>query len=81
MQRGSAMEDLRVFLEAADEEADLPTAGSESTRLEDELGAGLRALKLHRREQGRAGVRQMQQMRQLYDLNFNLNTFNQTVDY
>ena len=40
LQRGSTVDDLRVFLEAADQEADLPVAGVERERLEAELEAG-----------------------------------------
>ena len=45
LQRGSTVDDLRVFLEAADQEADLPTAGDERERLEAELEAGLAAVR------------------------------------
>ena len=37
LQRGSTVEDLRAFLEAAGQEADLPTAGTERERLGGEL--------------------------------------------
>ena len=38
------MEDMREFMEAIDEEADFPTAGTEAERLEAELDAGLKAM-------------------------------------
>ena len=37
----------------------MTTAGTETARLEDELAAGLRVVKVHRRERGEAEVRQM----------------------
>ena len=64
LQRGSTVDDLRVFLEAADQEADLPTAGDERERLEAELEAGLAAVKENRKVREAVGARQMQQLRE-----------------
>ena len=64
LQRGSTVDDLRVFLEAADQEADLPTAGDEGERLEAELEAGLGAVKANRAVREEVGARQMQQLRE-----------------
>ena len=62
LQRGSTVEDLEILLKAADEEVVLPTAGTGSARLEGELEAGLRAVKMHRREREGSGVQQVQQL-------------------
>ena len=64
LQRGSTVDDLRVFLEAADQEADLPAAGVKRERLEAELEAGLKATKENRRVREAAGAQQMQQLRE-----------------